>query len=38
MIEIMAKYGYAGLFFGVLADQLGLPVPSMLMVMAASSK
>ena len=37
MIEIMAKYGYAGLFFGVLADQLGLPVPSMLLVMAAGS-
>lgn len=37
MIEIMAKYGYAGLFFGVLADQLGLPMPSMLLVMAAGA-
>lgn len=37
MIEIMAQYGYAGLFFGVLADQLGLPLPSMLLVMSAGA-
>lgn len=37
MIEIMAKYGYAGLFFSLLADQLGFPMPSMLLVMAAGA-
>ena len=37
MIEIMAKFGYVGLFIGVLADQLGFPLPSMLLVMAAGS-
>ncbi len=37
MIEVMAQYGYLGLFFSVLVDQLGLPLPSMLMVMAAGA-
>lgn len=37
MIEVMSKYGYAGLFIGVLADQLGFPLPSMVLVMAAGS-
>jgi len=37
MIELMTKYGYAGLFFGVLADQIGIPMPSMLLVMAAGA-
>lgn len=35
MIEVMATYGYLGLFFSVLVDELGLPLPSMLMIMAA---
>lgn len=37
MAETMAHYGYLGLFFGVLADQIGLPMPSMLLVLAAGA-
>lgn len=37
MLELMAKYGYLGLFLSVLGNQLGLPLPSMLLIMAAGA-
>lgn len=37
MIELMTKYGYLAIFFGVLADQIGLPLPSMLLLIAAGA-
>lgn len=37
MAETIAQYGYLGLFFGVLADQMGLPMPSMVLVLAAGA-
>lgn len=37
MAETIAQYGYLGLFLGVLADQIGVPMPSMLLVLAAGA-
>ncbi len=37
MAETIAEYGYLGLFLGVLADQIGVPMPSMLLVLAAGA-
>jgi membrane protein DedA with SNARE-associated domain/rhodanese-related sulfurtransferase len=37
MIELMTRYGYLAVFFGVLADQIGLPLPSMLLLIAAGA-
>lgn len=37
MIELMTRYGYLAVFFGVLADQIGVPLPSMLLLVAAGA-
>lgn len=36
-LEFVARHGYAVLFFGVLAEQLGAPLPTMLILIAAGA-